>query len=170
MRAEWTENQLEFDFSSALQTCKPDEQAEPMTSVAPPLKSMDFYVWLPNLLWFIEVKDPEATTHPGAKAAVLAELKNDALLKEHILPKLFGAYAHFAFEEADLAGPVRYTVLIGLSTLTNADRTMLTDKISRIISKIGPKLRHGRYWPQPEVHNLDSWNGAHPDFKVTRHR
>lgn len=169
MRAEWTENKLEFDFSSALQTCKPDELAEPMTQLAPPLKSMDFYVWLPKLLWFIEVKDPEGTTHPGATASVWAELKNDALLKEHLLPKLFGAYAHFVFEDADLSGPVRYSVLIGLSGLTNADRSMLTDKINRVISKIGPKLRHGRYWPQPEVHNVQSWNVAYPHVQITRH-
>lgn len=53
MRPEWTEGNLEFDFSSTLQTCKPDELAEPMTHLAPPLKSMDFYVWLSKILWFI---------------------------------------------------------------------------------------------------------------------
>lgn len=169
MRAEWTENKLEFDFSSALQTCKPDEVAEPMTQLAPPLKSMDFYVWLPNLLWFIEVKDPEGATHPGAQAQVWAELRSDALLKEHLLPKLFGAYAHFVFENASLSGPVRYSVLIGLSNLTNADRSHLTDKINRVISRIGPKLRHGRFWPQAEVHNVQSWNAAYPSVRVTRH-
>ena len=169
MRSEWTEGKLEFNFSMAFQTCQPDVAAEPMTAMAPPLKSMDFYVWLPRLLWFIEIKDPEGTSHPNAKASVLSELKNDALLKEHLLPKLFGAYAHFVFEDADLSGPIRFSVLIGLTDLTAPERNMLTDKLNRVISRIGPKLRHGRYWPSVEVHNLDSWNRTYPDFPVQRH-
>lgn len=172
MRADWSEGRLEFDFSGALQTCQPDMVAAPLSSMAPPLKSMDFYVWFSKSLWFIEVKDPEGANPgyvPQAKKEVWSEILNDQLLKEHLLPKLFGAYAHLTFEKLDLSGPIHYGILIGLTDLSEADRNILTDKIERVIQKIGPKLRHGKYWPQPEVHNIASWNIAHPEMQITQY-
>ena len=171
MRAEWTEGQLEFNFSSALQTCQPDKNPGPLATVAPPLKSVDFYVWLTGQLWLIEVKDPEAARDNMveiAKKTLYSELKNDALLKEHILPKLFGSYVHLAFEDVDLDVPVRYGVVLGVRGLSNADRNTLTDKIERIVRKIGPKVGPSNHWPEIEVHNLESWNKAHPEMKVSR--
>ena len=169
MRTEWSEGQLEFDFSSALRTCQPDKKAEPLSTVAPPLKSVDFYVWYPGLLWLIEVKDPDSTPpKAGAQKAFYSEMKNDALLKEHILPKLYGACAHLAIENVDLTDKIRCGIVVGLRDLSNADRHMLTDKIDRIVRQIGPKLGFSNDWPGTEVHSLESWNDAHPEMKVSR--
>ncbi len=173
MRAEWTEGELEFDFSTALQTCQPDQIAEPLTSKAEPLKSVDFYVWFPDELWLIELKDPEdapTAKIDGETKAAWSALKNDALLKEHLLPKLYGAFVHLTLEEDDISGRNKYVVIIGLTDLTNADRNLLTDKIERVIQKIGPKFRDSQYWPGPDIHNLQSWNAANPMMHVIRHR
>ncbi|MCW3052485.1 MAG: hypothetical protein JWN14_1655, partial [Chthonomonadales bacterium] len=66
-------------------------------------------------------------------------------------------------------GRVRYVVLIGLSSLTAADRNRLTDKIQRLVDRIGPKIRHSRQWPVIEVHNVLSWNTKYPYLAITRH-
>jgi hypothetical protein len=171
LRVDWTEGRIEFDFSAALQTCQPDAEAAPLATIAPPLKSVDFYVWYERELWLIEIKDPEAALLnkvDSARKSVWSELKNDALLKEHLLPKLFGAFVHLSLENVGLGGRIRYGILIALTDLSNADRNMLTDKVERVVQKIGPKLRGSRFWPQTEVHNISSWNKSHATMSVTK--
>ena len=165
MNLDWTEGKLEFDFSTAIATDKPDKKADP-------LKSVDFWVQYRNELWLIEVKDPEAAASPhqsSAAASVLKEILNDHLLKEHLLPKLYGVFAYLVEIHREPRGRIRYGVVIGMSSLTAAERTMLTNKVQRIVDRIGPKVRYGRHWPVIEVHNVVSWNHAHPHITVIRH-
>ena len=161
----WTEDKLEFDFSGAGFLEKPG-------SLASPLKSVDFWAQYPGETWLIEVKDPEQAppVHlPGAVASVLAEIGNDSLLKEHLLPKLYGMFAYMVMTHREPRGRVRYGVLIGLSDLTAAERHTLTDNVQRVVDRIGPKIRYGKHWPVVEVHNVASWNAAHPHMTITRH-
>lgn len=161
----WTEGSLEFDFSGAIHTDQPEKPAQP-------LKSVDFWARYPGCVWLIEVKDPDgapAPHHAGAVASILKTVFNDHLLKEHLLPKLYGSYAHLMDTGREPRGPVRYGVLLGLTSLTSADRTVLTNKLQRYVDRIGPKVRHSRHWPIVEVHNLSSWNAAHPEMAITRH-
>ena len=165
MNPDWTEGKLEFDFSTARATDQPDKKAQP-------LKSVDFWAQYTDELWLIEVKDPEAASivhQPGAVASVLKEILNDHLLKEHLLPKLYGAFAYLVEIGKEPRGRVRYGVVIGMSTLTAADRSMLTNKVQRIVDRIGPKIRYSRHWPLVEVHNVASWNHTHPHMSITRH-
>lgn len=165
MNPDWTEGKLEFDLSGATRPVeRPDKLAQP-------LKSVDFIANYPRQLWLIEVKDPDGAPpayQPLSIKSVLSELSNDALLKEHILPKLYGTFIYLIETQREPRGRVRYAVLIGLSTLTAADRHMLTDKIQRVIDRIGPKIRHSRLWPIAEVHNVNSWNTTHPTMQITR--
>ena len=64
---------------------------------------------------------------------------------------------------------MRYGVVIAMSTLTAADRSMLTNKVQRVVDRIGPKIRYSRHWPLVEVHNVASWNHAHPHMSITRY-
>lgn len=165
MNPNWTEGKLEFDFSSALKTEKPD-------AAAAPLKATDFWVRFPRETWLIEVKDPEAARldyRPGAVIGAFKEIQNDALLKEHLLPKIYGVYAYLVDSARAPRGRVRYCVVIGLASLSAADRTVLTNKIQRTVDQIGPKVRHGKYWPVVEVHNVESWNHKYPQIRITRH-
>jgi hypothetical protein len=165
MNPDWTEGKLEFDFSGALTTEKPDVAAAP-------LKSTDFWVLFPRETWLIEVKDPDRTPvaqHAGEVAGMLRKIQNNALLKEHLLPKIYGIYAYLVDTAREPRGKVRYVVLIGLTTLSAADRTTLANKIQRTLDRIGPKVRHSRYWPVAEVHNVDSWNSKYPHMRITRH-
>jgi hypothetical protein len=167
----WTEGGLEFDFGAALQTCQPDIAAEPLTRMAPPLKSPDFYVWRQRETLLVEVKDPEgapSSHRVGAVNRVWETVVSNALLEEHLLPKLYGAYVHLTTAGVEPRGRVRYLILLGISNMTAADRNMLTDKIERVVRRVGPRVRHSRYWPEPEVHNIQSWNLAHPEMRVKR--
>jgi gamma-glutamyl:cysteine ligase YbdK (ATP-grasp superfamily) len=162
----WVEGSLEFDFSGAVDPVeKPDRPAQP-------LKSVDFVAKYARELWLIEVKDPDAAPAPqqrGAINAMIAGIQNDELLKQHLLPKIYGTFVYLVQNRREPRGRVRYGVLIGLTALTAADRAVLTDKLQRVIDRVGPKVRHSRMWPIAEVHNVASWNGAHPDMAITRH-
>jgi hypothetical protein len=162
----WTEEKLEFDLSGAAQPVeRPDAAAQP-------LKAVDFIAKYPHELLLIEVKDPEGAPLPhqaGAINAVISKLQNDGLLKEHLLPKLYGTFVYLIGEGREPHGRVRYVTLMGLSSPTAAERSMLTDKIQRVIDRIGPKIRHSRLWPIAEVHNIASWNAKYPQMSITRH-
>lgn len=165
MNPNWAEGKLEFDFSGAIQPVeKPDVAAQP-------LKSVDFIVQYPRELLLIEVKDPDGAPGPhpaGAIRDTIAKLQNDDLLKERLLPKLYGTFAYLVSAGSEPRGRVRYVTLIGLSSITAAERSMLTDKIQRIVDRIGPKIRHSRQWPVIEVHNVLSWNTKFPHMAITR--
>jgi hypothetical protein len=169
----WTEKRIEIDFSGAIvdpatgvqRVSKPD-------ALAAPLKCVDFVAYYSDELWLIELKDPEDAAPPllaGSIAGNLAKVRSDELRKTHLLPKLFGVYAYLVESGAEPRGRVRYACLIGLTALTNADRMFVTNAIQRTVDRIGPKVRHSRHWPIVEVHNLASWNVAHPTMMAVRH-
>ncbi len=165
MNPDWIEEKPAFDFSGAVQPVeKPDKSAQP-------LKSVDFLAQYSRALYLIEIKDPEATPIPQQSGAIkdaIAKLQNDDLIKEHFLPKLYGTFAYLVGQGREPRGKVRYGIVIGLSSLTVAERSLITDKVQRIVDRIGPKIRSSRNWPVVEVHNIDSWNRAHPDKTITR--
>ena len=165
MDSVWREGELEFDFSGALQPIEiPDKDSKG-------LKSVDFIAKYPQELWLIEVKDPEATPskrREGEIKGTLEKIRNESLMNEHILPKLYGTFAHLVQKRREPRGRVRYGIVFGLTSLTAAERSTLTDKSQRIVDRIGPKIRHSRNWPIIEIHNIESWNAAHPEMTVTR--
>lgn len=167
MRREWTEAQLEFDFSSLRSPVERPEKRERS------LKVVDFVFRYRGETWFIECKDPEAAPVPhrlGALRAAWQEIRNEALMKEHLLPKLYGTSAYLVLNSKLQRGRIRYAVVIGLATLDAATRIVLTDAVQRIVNRIGPRPGRSRYAPVVEIHNLASWNLRHPEMPVTRHR
>lgn len=165
MNPAWCAGKLEFDFSNARQVIKPDE-------IERTLSCSDFWAMYARTVWLIEVKDPEGTPlahQPGEVKAALAIIRNDTLLKQHLLPKLYGAFAFLVETGREPRGLVRYGVVIGLSDLSAADRSMLANRVQRIIDRVGPKVRHSRHWPVVEVHTIASWNATHPHMQITRH-
>jgi hypothetical protein len=164
MNPDWTEGQLEFDFSGAT---SPVGRYDNLTV----LKTVDFVVCFAKETWLIECKDPEgAGTHSvSAVKKTLQELRNDELLKTHLLPKLYGTYAHLAMTNNLPKGRVRYGVVIGLSGLDAALCIALTDRIQRIVNQIGPKRPHSRFVPEVEVHNVERWNRRSPHMAIQRH-
>lgn len=166
MTPEWSEGRLEFDFAGA------DEVVEKPDALARPLKSVDFIVRFRREIWLIEVKDPEGSPIPhrdGAVKDTISTIQNGGLLREHLLPKLYGTFAYLVEEKREPRGAVRYGVIIGLASLTWGDRTLLTNRLQRTIDRIGPKIRHSRHWPVAEVHTVDSWNAAHSNMRIVRH-
>lgn len=165
----WAEGELAFDFSTATLTCQPDRSVNNLTRLAPPLKSVDFYVWFDAELWLIEVKDPDAAPYEySSQKEALSRLKNDALLKEHFLPKLYGSFCHLLEEGKDLTVPIRYMVVIGFSELSVYDQDRLTQRLSAFAKVIGPKHKDSNADVEPEVHNIESWNRRYPNIPLTR--
>ncbi len=89
-------------------------------------------------------------------------------MNEHILPKLYGAFVYLVQNRREPRRRVRYGIVIGLASLTAAERSALTDKSQRVVDRVGPKIRHSRNCPVIEIHNIESWNVAHPEMSIAR--
>jgi hypothetical protein len=169
MRPEWTEGepgeaQWEFDFSGLRSPVERPERTERALPV------VDFAFRRGGETWLIECKNPEAPRSPhdmGSVRSAWRAFQYDVLLKQHLFPKLYGTFVYLALTERLYRGRVRYIVIIGLTGLDAHTRSSLTDKLQRVIHRIGPKLRHSRHVPVVEVHNPASWNASHPEMRIT---
>lgn len=159
------EGSLQFELRNNIKTpYKLDE-------IERTLKAVDFVIQFSDEMILIEVKDPEGTIaskRDGQIKAVFSELENDTLIKQHLLPKLYGSFAYFVMTNCKPLCPVRYLVLICLADLTMSERTTVTNKLQRIIVAIGPVVATTTHRPVVEVHNLESWARNHPNITITR--
>jgi len=164
MNPDWTEGQLEFDFSSATTVERPDKFENQ-------LKTVDFVVSFPQEFWLIECKDPEGAKMNAASEAqgLLKELRNDVLFKQHLLPKLYGTYVYLAIADRLPQGQVRYGVVIGLAALDTGLCIALADRLQRIINPVGPKRRYSRFVPLIEITTVERWNRRYPNKAIQRH-
>ena len=125
------------------------------------MKAVDFIVELDNLIYFIEFKDPE---NPNAKPENSTEFienfmsgKIDQDLKLKYRDSWLYEYAEGRSEK-----PIYYLVLIGASTLSDAELLARTDALKRQLPISGPD---GRTWQRSfvagcVVMNLAAWNKA----------
>ncbi len=164
MQPEWMEGRLTFNFASVINPVrKPDKDENT-------LKTVDFIAEYPAVLWLIDVKDPERTSITHQQDAIqetLTSISNDSLLKEHLLPKLYGTFVYLVEKELESRGNILYVTLIGVTELDAALRSSLRDKIQRYINRIGPKFQNSHHSPIADVHNIASWNQAYPGMEIT---
>ncbi|HEY3779463.1 MAG TPA: hypothetical protein VGL56_00160 [Fimbriimonadaceae bacterium] len=163
--ANWTEGELEFNF----ETCS--SQVWRPESLSRHLKAPDFVAPYDNETWIIEVKNPEAAKplhRPGEIKAMIKSLQNDALAKEHLLPKLYGIYVYCAMTGQVMKAPIRYAAVIGVTDLDAALRSNVTNILQKVIDAVGPLDRITGFAPVAEVHSVESWNNKFHDKAISR--
>lgn len=123
------------------------------------MKAVDFIVELDDRTYFIEFKDPE---NPKAKLESRAEFikkfmsgEIDSDLKIKYRDSWLYEYAEGRAEK-----PIYYLILIGASTLSEAELLARTDALKSKLPMNGPA---GRLWKRPFVNgcavmNLATWN------------
>lgn len=133
------------------------------------MKAVDFIVELADRILFVEFKDPE---HPAAQPK-----DREKFIQKFLSSQLDGDLKtkyrdSFIYEWASgrVNKPIYYLVLIGISTLSDADLLARTDSLKRQIPVLGPD---DATWKKPyiaacAVMNLSAWNKFLPQFPVSR--
>lgn len=133
------------------------------------MKAVDFVVELKDRTLFVEIKDPD---QPGA-----SDEGREAFIKRflsgHIDEVLKTKYRDswlYEWAQGRADKPVTYLVLMGASTLSDAELLARTDALKRLLPVSGP---NGQPWSKPfvagcAVMNLAAWNKALPQFKASR--
>lgn len=133
------------------------------------MKAVDFIIELPERLLFVEFKDPENPQAPAKeRAAYIRKFLSghiDADLKTKYRDSWLYEWAHGRVDR-----PVIYLVLLGASTLSDAELLTRTEALKRQLPMSGPA---DRPWKQPfvagcAVMNLAAWNKALPQLPVRR--
>lgn len=108
------ENDLEFDFSSALEAIIFDDDALHTPST---IKRVDIIAEYTNRSIFLEIKDPD---QPGAANP---QAFKDKLLTGNLIPELAGKYRDsywFRSHSGKVTKPIHYIVLISMASLDSA--------------------------------------------------
>ncbi|MBF0583183.1 MAG: hypothetical protein HQL80_02980 [Magnetococcales bacterium] len=165
----WREGDLCFDFSSAETVIKLDDSAHGLSHL---LKAVDFVVEWPDQFWLIEVKDPEhsaiPTEHqPNQKQCFADILQSGRLIAEHLFPKFRDSLLYLGMDRGIPAKPMRYLVLICLSSLDPTQLHGLAESLFRTQWLSGPKDDWSKHFSVMAL-NLAQWNRALPHCSVTR--
>lgn len=131
-----TENDLEFDFSTARSAINFDDDALHNPST---LKRVDFISEYDDRIVFLEVKDPDI---PGAAKPEAFKTK---LLSGNLIPELAGKFRDtqwFRTLSGKATKPTQYIVLIAMSSLDPALLLAKQDELRRSLP-----LTH-REWPE----------------------
>lgn len=133
------------------------------------MKAVDFIVEEDDRILFIEFKDPEnPSSQPKDKAQFLKQFKSGELDAD-LTTKYRDSFL-YEWALGRVTKPVHYLVLIGASTLTQAELITRTDALKRRILTTGP---NNTPWKMPFVAgclvmNIDAWNKAFPHYPVSR--
>lgn len=133
------------------------------------MQAVDFIVEQGDRMLFIEFKDPD---HPVARhkdrSRFLGRFLSGAL--DNDLKTKYRDSFLYEWACGRASKPVYYLVLIGASTLSDAELLTRTDALKRQLPLSGPD---GKAWKRPFVSgcavlNLAAWNKAFPRFPANR--
>lgn len=132
-----SENDLEFDFSPAIEAIVFDDDALHKTST---MKRVDFIAEFADRFVFLEIKDPDDPT------AVNQNAFKQKLLTGNLIPDLAGKYRDSVWFRT-LSGkankPIHYVVLLSMASLDPALLLTKQDELKRSLP-----LTHTE-WPDP---------------------
>ena len=133
------------------------------------MKAVDFIVELGDRILFVEFKDPE---HPAAQPKEQKKFLQKVLSGELDADLKTKYRDSFLYEWASgrASKPIYYLVLIGASSLSEAELLARTDALRRQIPTTGPG---DEPWKKAfvagcAVMNIATWNKALPDYPVGR--
>ncbi len=165
----WQEGDLCFDFSCAETVIKLDSAAHGLSHL---LKAVDFVVEWPDQFWLIEVKDPEHSAIPieyqsNQKQCFADILQSGRLIEEYLFPKFRDSLLYLGMDRGIPAKPMRYLVLICLSSLEPLQLNGLADSLYKTEWLPGSKRGWSKHFSVQAL-NLAQWNRALPYCPVSR--
>jgi hypothetical protein len=133
------------------------------------MKAVDFIVELEDKTLFIELKDPEHPDAPAQNRIAFLEKFLSGSLDNELKLKYRDSWL-YEYAEGRAKKPIYYLVLIGASTLSEAELLARTDALKRQIPMTGPG---GRSWIKPivaggAVMNLVAWNKTFTHMPASR--
>lgn len=133
------------------------------------MKAVDFIVELENRLFFVELKDSENPHALATDRNTFIRKFLSGQLDADLKTKYRDSWL-YEWAEGRAKKPVIYLVLLGASTLSDAELLVRTDALKRQLPMTGPS---DRQWKNPfvagcAVMNIAAWNKALPQFPVSR--
>jgi hypothetical protein len=133
------------------------------------MKAVDFIVELNDRILFIEFKDPD---HPAAQPQDRNKFLTKILsggLDSDLKTKYRDSFL-YEWGSGRVTKPIYYLVLIGASSLSEAELLARTDALRRQLPALGPG---DKPWKKPfvagcGVMNIETWNKTLPQFHVSR--
>ena len=133
------------------------------------MKAVDFIVELEDRTYFVEFKDPEnPNAKPKDSTAFLKKFMSGAI--DNDLKTKYRDSWLYEYAEGRAKKPIYYLVLIGASTLSDAELITRTDALKHQIPISGPT---DRPWKKPfvagcAVMNLAAWNKTMAHMPASR--
>jgi hypothetical protein len=133
------------------------------------MKAVDFIVEMDDRILFVEFKDPEnPKAIPKGSAAFIKKFLSGAIDSD--LKTKYRDSWLYESAEGRAKKPIYYLVLIGASSLSEAELLARTDALKRHIPVAGPG---DQPWKKPfvagcAVMNLAAWNKAIPHIPASR--
>jgi hypothetical protein len=114
------EKELEFDFRSALQVIRFDNEEQHGMSHC--MKAVDFLVEWEDSFWFVEVKDPCHSHIPpqhqkAQRKEFIEKIKSEKLFSGELGPKLKDSFLYLHLEGRLPTKTMRYFVLLAIDSL-----------------------------------------------------
>lgn len=133
------------------------------------MKAVDFIVELEEQVLFIEFKDPENPVALPENGAIFLQKFLSGNLDADLKTKCRDSWI-YEWAEGRTKKPITYLVLIGSSTLSDAELLARTDALKRQLPVAGPG---DRPWKKPfvagcAVMNVAAWNKFLPHLPVSR--
>lgn len=123
------------------------------------MKAVDFIVELDDRTYFVEFKDPENPNAKPKDSAAFLKKFTSGVIDSDLKTKYRDSWL-YEYAEGRAKKPIYYLVLIGASTLSDAELITRTDALKRQLPMNGPAERS---WKKPfvagcAVMNLSAWN------------
>lgn len=162
-----TEGDLQITLPAHAQGRKFDDPASHRLSHC--MKAVDFIVELDDRVLFIEFKNPEHfAAQPKDRQKFLQKFLSGALDAD-LITKYRDSFL-YEWASGQATKPIYYLVLIGASTLSDADLLARNDALKRQIPTTGPddKPWKNSFVAGCAVMNIETWNQKLPQFPVRR--
>lgn len=133
------------------------------------MKAVDFIVELDDQILFVEFKDPENPDARSKDSAAFIKKFLSGAIDTDLKTKYRDSWL-YEWAEGRANKPIFYLVLIGASSLSEAELLARTDALKRQVPEAGPE---GRASKKPlvagcAVLNLAAWNRALPRMPANR--
>lgn len=147
------EHELVFEFVGALQAKVFDDDTHGLSHC---MKAVDFVVEYPDHDLFVEVKDPDQTDATPERRAAFERKLHSAELIRSLAGKYRDSWLYRFAEQRDK--PVRYVLLLQLSSLTPELLVTLSDRLKHELPLHGPRTWIRPFVERVAVLDMRQWN------------